>query len=79
MSSLIIEPFAALFWALGIALMHKLKQLTQPAGLASLKSGTGTVLQGSVRFHLIENAAATCPFRSCYSILLIYNASTVSE
>ena len=39
-----IEPFAALFWALGIALAHILKQLTQPAGLASLNIGTGTVL-----------------------------------
>ena len=51
----IIEPFAALFWAFGIVLVHILKQLTQPAGLASLNSGAGTVLhvrQGSVRFNL---------------------------
>ena len=47
-----IEPFAALFWALGIVhvLAHILKQLTQPAGPASLNSGTGTVLYG--RFNL---------------------------
>ena len=41
-----IEPFAALFWALGIILAHILKQFTQPAGLASLNSGTCTVLYG---------------------------------
>ena len=41
-----IEPFAALFWALGIALAHILKKLTQPASLASLNSGTGMVLYG---------------------------------
>ena len=34
-----LNLFAALFWALGIALAHILKQLTQPAGLASLNSG----------------------------------------
>ena len=37
-----IEPFAILFWALGIILTHILKQVTQPAGLASLKCRTGT-------------------------------------
>ena len=37
----IIEPFAVLFWALGIVLAHILKQLTQPAGPASLKYGRG--------------------------------------
>ena len=41
-----IEPFAVMFWALGIVLTHILKQLTQPDGLASLNSGTGTVLYG---------------------------------
>ena len=30
----------------GIVVMHILKQLTQPAGLASLNCGTGTVLYG---------------------------------
>ena len=38
-----IEPFPALFWALGIVLAHIL-QLGD--GLASLKRGTGTVLYG---------------------------------
>ena len=47
---IIIEPFAAIFWALSIVLVHILKQLTQTAGLASLDSGTGTVLYG--RGHL---------------------------
>ena len=48
-----IEPFAALFWTLGIVpvLVHILKQLTQPAVLASLNSGT-SVREGSVRFNL---------------------------
>ena len=44
-----IETFPALFWALDIVLAHILKQLTQPAGLASLNSGTGTVLYGRVQ------------------------------
>ena len=38
----IIEPFAALFWALSNVLTHILKQVTQPAGLASLNRCTGT-------------------------------------
>ena len=61
--SLRIEPFAALLWALVIALAHILKQVTQPAGLESLNSGTGTVLYCivytagvRVRFNLIEDA-----------------------
>ena len=37
-----IEPFPALFWALGIVLAHILKLVTQPAGLASLNPRTGT-------------------------------------
>ena len=37
-----IEPFAVLFWALGNVLPHILKQVTQPAGLASLNLRTGT-------------------------------------
>ena len=37
-----IEPFAALFWALGKVLPHILKQVTQPAGLASLNRCTCT-------------------------------------
>ena len=68
-SSLGIEPFAALFWALG---MHCTRPYTETVGpacrpRASLNSGTG---QGSVRFNLIEDASATCLFRSCYIIYL---------
>ena len=53
-----MEPFAALICALGIGLAHILKQMTQPAGLASLNSCTGTTLytvqQGAVRFNLLK-------------------------
>ena len=42
---------------------HILKPLTQPAGLASLNSGT-------VRFNLSEDESATCLFRSCCIIYL---------
>ena len=42
----IIEPFAALFWALGSVLEHILQKVTQPAGLASANSGAGTALTG---------------------------------
>ena len=37
-----IESFAALFFALSNVLARILKQVTQPAGLASLNHGTGT-------------------------------------
>ena len=37
-----VEPFAVLFWALGIVLSYMLQQVTQLAGLASLNRGTGT-------------------------------------
>ena len=57
----IIEPFAALFWALGIGLAHIMKHLTQPASLASLNSGTGTDQFES------EDASA-----NCFSNLAIY-------
>ena len=43
---IIIEPFSALFWALGIVLAHILQKVTQPASLASLNHGSGTVLYG---------------------------------
>ena len=45
-SSMRVEPFAALFWALGIVLVHILQLVTQPACLASLNSGTDTILYG---------------------------------
>ena len=41
-----IEPFPSLIRALGIVLAHILQQVTQPAGLAFINSGTGTVLCG---------------------------------
>ena len=41
-----IDPFPTLFWALGIVLVLKLQRMTQPAGLASLNRGIGTVLYG---------------------------------
>ena len=43
-SSMRVEPFAVLFWALSIVLAHILQKGTQPAGLASLNRGTGTEL-----------------------------------
>ena len=54
----------------GIVLVHILKQLTLPACLVSLNSGTGMVQQGSVRFNLIEDMLASgyLPF----PILLYY-------
>ena len=57
-----VEPFAVLFWALGIVLANILQQVTQPAGLAYLNRGTGTVLsasvrQGSVRFILMQEVS----------------------
>ena len=42
----VIEPFPALFWALGIVLAHVLQKGAQPAGLASLNRGTGMILYG---------------------------------
>ena len=41
-----VELFAVLSWALGIVLVHILQQEAQPAGLACLNHGTGTVLYG---------------------------------
>ena len=74
--SLRIEPFAVLFWALGIVPANKLKQLTHPAGLASLNRGTGMVLysvqQGSVEFNLREEASAPS-----LSLILLYYLSMV--
>ena len=39
-----VEPFAVLFWALGIVLTHILLQAMQPAGPASLNCCTGMAL-----------------------------------
>ena len=68
---LTIEPFAVLFWALGIVLSHILQQLTQPAGQAYLNHAWywhGTVRQGSVRFNLRERCLGPLPL----PILLYY-------
>ena len=70
--SLRIEPFAALFWALSIALALILKQLTQPAGLASLNSGAGTVLYGRDQLGSILLKACWLPAFSDLAILFIY-------
>ena len=43
-----IEPFAVLFWALCNVFAHILKQVTQPAGLASLDRCTGTDYRAGV-------------------------------
>ena len=67
-----IEPFAALFWALGIALANILKRLTQPAGLASLSSGTGTELYGRGQLGLIWLKTRRLPAFSNLAILSIY-------
>ena len=48
-----IEPFSALFWAIGIVLAHILQWVTQPASLASLNNGTGRVLYGRGQFGSI--------------------------
>ena len=67
-----IEPFAALFWALGIVIAHILKQLTQPASPASLKY----VRQGSVRLNLKEEEPPPpLPF-SLLAVYLFYGTST---
>ena len=69
-----LEPFAVLFLSLDIVLTHILEQLTQPASLASLNCGTGTILysvqQGSVRFNLIEDASVLFLFQSSCIIYL---------
>ena len=66
-----VEPFAVLLWALAIVLTQ---QVTQPAALASLNFGTGTVLytvqQGSVRFNLIDDVSAPSLFPSSCIIYL---------
>ena len=69
-SSLRNEPFAVLFWALGIVLAHILKQLTQPAGQASFNSGTGTAVESQVRLDL--RRVGPLPFP-----ILLHHLSTV--
>ena len=62
------EPFAVLFWALGIVLAHILQQMTQPAGLPSLNHGR--LRQWKDRFNLREEALAPSLFPSSYIIYL---------
>ena len=76
-----IEPFVALFWALGIALVQcacteSLKQLTQPAGLVSLNSGTGMVLYGRGQLGSISLKKCQLPAFSDLTILFIYGLVT---
>ena len=57
-----IEPFAALFSALGMVLAHILEQVTQPAGLTSLNYGTvRTAVESWVYFDRRSVASQTFP------------------
>ena len=52
-----IEPFPALFWALGIALVHAytaIDDLARRPGIPQLWYWNGTVWQGSVRLNLTD-------------------------
>ena len=69
-----IEPFAALYWAVGIVLTHLMQQMTQPAGLASLNCGTGTVLYGRGQFGSIWVKTRRLPAISDLPVLFIYGA-----
>ena len=74
-----IEPFAALFWALGIVLAHILQKVTQPAGLASLNRGTAMVLYG--RGQLGSILWKTCrppPFTILDVLYLFYDCMIVN-
>ena len=75
---IIIEPFAALIWALGIVFAHI--QLTQPAGLLHpstlytvVLAWYCTVQQGSERFNLREEELATFPFTILLYIIYLCN------
>ena len=46
-----IDPFAVLFWALGIVLVHILQQVTQPTGLASFTLRYSTAVESKVQFE----------------------------
>ena len=66
-----IEPFAALFWALGIVLAHKLQQATQLAFLASLNHGTSTVLYGKGQLGSIRLKTSWLPAFSFLAVLIL--------
>ena len=67
-----IEPFAVLFWALGIVLCAYTETVdpTCRPGIPQQLYWHGTLWQGSVRFNLSEDESATCLFRSCCIIYL---------
>ena len=67
-----IESFSVLCWAICIVLAHILKLLTQPTGLASLNSDTGTVLYGRGQLDLIWLKISWLPAFSDLAILFIY-------
>ena len=67
--SLRIEPFAVLFWALGIVPTYILKQLTHPAGLASNNRGTGRAGVSWVQFE--RRSVSPLPFPHL-AVLFIY-------
>ena len=59
-----IEPFSALFGALGIVLAHMYSAIGDPArrpGIPQPWYWHGTVRQGSVRFNLSEEATPSSP------------------
>ena len=68
----IIEPFAALFQALGIVLAHILQQVTQPASLASLNPGTGTVLYSRGQLGSIRLKTSRLPACSFLAVLILW-------
>ena len=57
-----IEPFPALFWALGIVLTLIMQQVTHPAVLASLNRGTGTCMAGVSQVQFDGRSIAPNPF-----------------
>ena len=68
----IIEPFAALFWALGIVLAHILPKVSQPAGLASLNPSTGMVLYGRGQLGSIRLKTSRLSATSILAVLVLW-------
>ena len=66
-----IEPFPALFWAIGIVLAHILQQVTQHAGLASLHCGTGTVLYSRGQLGSIRVKTSRLPAFTFLAVLIL--------
>ena len=67
----VIEPFAALFWALSIVLAHILQKVTQPAGLASLNPSNGTVLYVRGQLGSIRLKTSRLPAISFLGVLIL--------